>query len=57
MLTRAGRLALLRAMRDHALAIRALFLDLLAPDEKRAIANASSRVLEKLTESRELDAG
>ena len=56
-LTRAGRLALLRAMRDHALAIRALFLDLLAPDEKRAIANASSRVLEKLTESRELDAG
>lgn len=56
-LTRSGRLALLRAMRDHALAIRALFLDLLEPDEKQAIANASSRVLQRLTESRELEAG
>ncbi|RNB52489.1 MarR family transcriptional regulator [Agromyces tardus] len=55
-LTRAGRRALLGAMRDHALAIRALFLDLLEPDEKQAIASASSRVLQRLTESRELDA-
>jgi DNA-binding MarR family transcriptional regulator len=55
-LTRAGRRALLGAMRDHALAIRALFLDLLEPDEKQAIASASSRVLQRLTEARELDA-
>lgn len=56
-LTRAGRLAMLRAMRDHATAIRSLFLDLLEPDEKRAIANASARVLQRLTGTRELDAG
>lgn len=56
-LTRAGRRALLGAMRDHALAIRALFLDLLEPDEKQAIASASSRVLQRLAEARELDAG
>lgn len=55
-LTRAGRRALLGAMRDHALAIRALFLDVLDADEKRAIANASSRVLQRLTEARDLDA-
>jgi DNA-binding MarR family transcriptional regulator len=56
-LTREGRRALLRAMRDHAVAIRSLFLDLLEPDEKEAIANASSKVLQRLAESRELAAG
>jgi DNA-binding MarR family transcriptional regulator len=43
-LTRAGRLALLGAMRDHASSIRSLFLDVLEPDEKRAIAAAAARV-------------
>jgi DNA-binding MarR family transcriptional regulator len=52
-LTNAGRLAMLRAMRDHAVAIRSLFLDLLEPDEKHAIANASARVLERLAETDE----
>ncbi|MEV1131087.1 MarR family transcriptional regulator [Agromyces sp. NPDC049794] len=47
-LTRDGRRALLRAMRDHARDIRSLFLDLLEPDEKRAIADATSRVLDRL---------
>ena len=47
-LTRAGRLALLRAMRDHATAIRSLFFDVLEPHEKQAIADASARVLEQL---------
>ncbi|WP_448003523.1 MarR family winged helix-turn-helix transcriptional regulator [Agromyces bauzanensis] len=56
-LTREGRRALLRAMRDHARDIRSLFLDLLEPDEKRAIADASSRVLARLGESSALEAG
>jgi DNA-binding MarR family transcriptional regulator len=57
-LTRAGRRALLGSMRDHALAIRTLFLDLLEPDEKRAIADASARVLARLAdESGERAAG
>jgi len=43
-LTRDGRRALLRAMRGHARDIRELFLDVLEPDEKRAIAAASARV-------------
>ena len=47
-LTRDGRRALLRAMRDHARDIRSLFLDLLEPDEKRAIADATTRVLDRL---------
>jgi DNA-binding MarR family transcriptional regulator len=47
-LTRAGRLALLRAMRDHATAIRSLFFDVLEPHEQLAIADASARVLERL---------
>lgn len=55
-LTRAGRRALLSSMRDHALAIRTLFLDVLEPAEKEAIANASARVLRGLGESREPDA-
>ena len=55
-LTRAGRLALLKSTRDHALAIRALFLDVLEPAEKEAIANASARVLRRLSESRDADA-
>ena len=59
-LTNAGRLAMLRAMRDHAVAIRTLFLDVLEPDEKRALADASARVLERLAEvdhAEERDAG
>jgi DNA-binding MarR family transcriptional regulator len=52
-LTNAGRLAMLRAMRDHAVAIRSLFLDLLEPDEKHAIASVSARVLERLAETDE----
>jgi len=56
-LTQGGRLALLRAMRDHATAIRTLFFEVLEPHEKRAISDASSRVLERLDESRELEAG
>ncbi len=50
-LTNTGRLALLRAMRDHAVAIRSLFLDLLEPEQKQAIADASARVLERLVET------
>ena len=57
-LTRAGRRALLGSMRDHAVAIRSLFLDLLEPDEKRAIADAVSRVRGRLAdESGERQAG
>jgi DNA-binding MarR family transcriptional regulator len=56
-LTRAGRRALLGAMRDHATAIRTLFFDVLAPNEKQVIADASSRVLERLRESSALEAG
>ncbi|HZW42108.1 MAG TPA: MarR family transcriptional regulator [Agromyces sp.] len=57
-LTRAGRRALLGSMRDHAVAIRSLFLDLLEPDEKRAIADVTSRVLGRLAaESGEREAG
>ncbi len=55
-LTRAGRLAMLRAMRNHATAIRTLFLDVLEPHEKRAIADASARVLERLAETDARDA-
>lgn len=56
-LTRAGRRALLGAMRDHATAIRTLFFDALEPGEKQAIADASSRVLQRLRESSALEAG
>ena len=57
-LTRDGRRALLGSMRDHAVAIRSLFLDLLEPDEKRAIADAVSRVRGRLVdESGEREAG
>jgi DNA-binding MarR family transcriptional regulator len=47
-LTRTGRRALLGAMRDHATAIRGLFLDVLAPDEKRLLAELADRVRERL---------
>jgi hypothetical protein len=47
-LTRDGRRALLRAMRDHARDIRSLFLDLLEPDEKQAFAEITTRVLDRL---------
>ena len=57
-LTLAGRRALLGSMRDHAVAIRSLFLDLLEPDEKRAVRDATSRVLGRLAaESGEREAG
>lgn len=56
-LTRAGRLALLRAMRDHATAIRSLFFDVLEPHEQQAIADASARVLERLDATSERRAG
>jgi len=49
-LTREGRRALLGAMRDHASAIRSLFLDVLGPDEKRMIADVAARVGERLDE-------
>lgn len=49
-LTRDGRRALLGAMRDHASAIRGLFLDVLQPDEKRMIADVAARVSERLDE-------
>ena len=52
-LTRDGRRALLGAMRDHASAIRSLFLDVLEPDEKRVLARANERVLERLGETPE----
>ncbi|MBM7503504.1 MarR family winged helix-turn-helix transcriptional regulator [Agromyces aurantiacus] len=52
-LTRDGRRALLRAVRDHALAIRALFLDVLEPEEKQAIADASARVRARVAAARE----
>ena len=48
MLTPDGRRALLRAMRDHARDIRTLFLDLLEPDEKQALAEVTTRVLARL---------
>lgn len=56
-LTRAGRRALLAAMRDHAMAIRSLFFDVLEPHEKQAIADASARVLERLSDPSVREAG
>ena len=56
-LTRDGRRALLGAMRDHASAIRSLFLDVLEPDEKRVIAEVSARVSEGFDDRVERDAG
>src|SRR5688500_1171575 len=50
-LTPDGRRALLGSMHDHATAIRTLFLDVLEPHEKQAIADASARVLDRLDES------
>ena len=50
-LTRDGRRTLLHALRDHAASIRSLFLDALEPDEKRAMARASERVLERLDDA------
>ena len=49
-MTRLGRLAFLRATREHGRDIRALFLDVLAPDERRAIARAPARVRERIRE-------
>ena len=49
-MTRLGRLAFLRATREHGRAIRTLFLDVLEPDERRAIADASARVRERVRE-------
>jgi len=43
-----GKRALLGAMRQHAAAIRDLFLDELEPDEKQIMLRATSRVLAKL---------
>ncbi len=56
-LTRNGRRALLGAMRDHASAIRSLFLDVLEPAEKQSIADASARVLGRLGDVEEAEAG
>ena len=47
-LTPDGTRALLGAMREHASAIRDLFLDLLEPDEKEALRRVSARVLDNL---------
>ena len=47
-ITAEGRRLLLRAMRDHADAIRELFVDLLTEDEKASIRSASIRMLERL---------
>lgn len=52
-----GRRALLGAMREHAAAIRDLFFDELADDEKDLLRNAAVRVLAKLNpEACEIDA-
>ena len=55
-LTRQGRRALLSAMRGHAASIRALFLDALEPEEKQALADASTRVLERVRREAASDA-
>jgi DNA-binding MarR family transcriptional regulator len=55
-LTRAGRRALLSGMRGHATSIRTLFLDVLEPEEKQALADASLRVLERLRRESTTDA-
>lgn len=47
-ITAEGRRLLLRAMRDHADAIRDLFVDRLSDDEKASIRTASIRMLERL---------
>ena len=47
-LMRDGRRTLLHSLRDHAASIRSLFLDALEPDEKRVLARANERVLERL---------
>ena len=52
-LTRDGRRTLLHSLRDHAASIRSLFLDALEPDEKRVLARANERVLERLGETPE----
>lgn len=51
-----GKRALLGAMREHAAAIRELFLDELDADEKRVMLTAMSRVLAKLNAVCESDA-
>ncbi|GGI44350.1 DNA-binding MarR family transcriptional regulator [Agromyces flavus] len=56
-MTRLGRLAFLRATREHGRDIRTLFLDVLEPDERRAIADASARVRARIRELREAAAG
>jgi DNA-binding MarR family transcriptional regulator len=48
-LTAEGRRTLLGAMREHAAAIRGLFLDRLQQGEKAALAGVTSRVLEHLS--------
>jgi len=52
-LTRDGRRTLLHSLREHAASIRSLFLDALEPDEKRVLARANERVLERLGETPE----
>jgi DNA-binding MarR family transcriptional regulator len=51
-----GKRALLGAMREHAAAIRDLFLDELDADEKEIMLRASTRVLAKLNAACEADA-
>lgn len=52
-----GKRALLGAMREHAAAIRDLFLEQLEPDEKAVLQRAAKRVLDRLNpEACELDA-
>jgi DNA-binding MarR family transcriptional regulator len=56
LLTRKGRRALLSAMRGHATSIRTLFLDALEPEEKQALADASTRVLDRVRREAASDA-
>lgn len=52
-----GKRALLGAMREHATAIRELFLEQLEPDEKQVLLRAAARVLGRLNpEACELEA-
>lgn len=55
-LTNDGKRALLGAMREHATAIRQLFLDELRDDEKQVVLGAMTRVLDKLNAACEAEA-
>lgn len=55
-LTTKGTRALLGAMREHAVAVRDLFLDELEPDEKETMLRATARVFAKLNAACEADA-